>query len=66
MQLSSIDYISRLADDLTIKYNTRNPYELCDELGVSIRLKDLGTDIKAFYFYQSRIRNITLNTSDAS
>ena len=60
--MSSIDYISRLADELTIKHNTRNPYELCDELGVSIRLKDLGTDIKAFYFYHSRIRNIVLNS----
>ena len=57
----SIDYISRVANSLSYKYQTRDPYQLCDSLGVRIRLKDLGTDIKAFYFYQSRIRNIVLN-----
>jgi len=60
--VSCIDYIIRVANTLTHKYQTRNPYELCDALGVRIRLKDLGTDIKAYYFYHSRIRNIVLNT----
>lgn len=59
--MSSYDYITREAKLLTRKFKTRNPYEICDELGVRIRLKDLGTDIKAYYFYQSRIRNIVLN-----
>jgi len=58
----SIDYIASVAEKLTRKNGTRNPYELCDALGVRIRLKDLGTDIKAYYFYQSRIRNIVLNS----
>ena len=59
--MASIDYISQIADNLIRKYKTRNPYELCDELGIRIRLKDLGTDIKAYYFYHSRIRNIVIN-----
>lgn len=59
--MSSLDYISDVADRLVRKYDTRDPYDICDELGVRIRLKDLGTDIKAYYFYQSRIRNIVLN-----
>lgn len=59
--MSSIDYIADAAEKLTRKYDTRNPYEICDALGVRIRVKDLGTDIKAYYFYQSRIRNIVLN-----
>ena len=59
--VSSIDYISREANKLAHKYQTRDPYEICDVLGVRIRLKDLGTHIKAYYFYQSRIRNIVLN-----
>jgi len=59
--VSSIDYITHEANKLTCAFHTRNPYEICDELGVYIRQKDLGTDIKAFYFYQSRIRNIVLN-----
>ena len=43
------------------KYDTRNPFELCDELHIRIRYKDLGTVMKAYYFYQSRIKNIVLN-----
>ena len=59
--MSSIDYISKTANDLAHKYQTRDPYGICAGLGVRIRLKDLGTGIKAYYFYQSRIRNIVLN-----
>ena len=60
--MPSIEYISRTVEKLSRKYKTRDPYELCDALGVRIRLKDLGTDIKAYYFYLSRIRNIVLNS----
>ena len=59
--MSSINYISRTVDKLSKKYKTRDPYELCYALGVRVRLKDLGTGIKAYYFYQSRIRSIVLN-----
>ncbi|MCL1874676.1 MAG: ImmA/IrrE family metallo-endopeptidase [Synergistaceae bacterium] len=59
--MSSIDHISRAVDKLRQKYKTRDPYELCRALGVRVRLKDLGAGIKAYYFYQSRIRNIVLN-----
>lgn len=59
--MSSIDYISGMAEKLTRKYETRDPYRICGQLGVSIRFKDLGTDIKAYYFFQSRIRNIVIN-----
>ena len=59
--MSTIDYISRTVQKLCRKYRTRDPYELCDALGVRVRLKDLGTSIKAYYFYQSRIRSIVLN-----
>lgn len=59
--MPSIDRISKVANNLVSKYDTRDPYKICEELGVRIRLKDLGTDIKAYYFYQSRIRNIVIN-----
>ena len=61
MPMSTIGYIANVVETLTHKYGTRCPYELCAALGIKIRLKDLGTDIKAFYFYQSRVRNIVLN-----
>lgn len=57
----SMGYIADVVNKMTRKYDTRDPYEICDALGVRIRLMDLGTDIKAYYFYQSRIRNIVLN-----
>ena len=60
--MSSIDYISHEVSKLVRKFKTRDPYKLCDALGVRIRFKDLGTDIKAYYFYHSRIRNIVLNS----
>ena len=60
--MPSINQISRAVDKLTRKYQTRDPHELCAALGVRIRLMDLDTDIKAYYFYQSRIRNIVLNS----
>jgi Zn-dependent peptidase ImmA (M78 family) len=50
-----------MAEKLCRKYATRDPYEICDALDVRIRLKDLGTDIKAYYFCHSRIHNIVLN-----
>ena len=59
--MASFGYIEEVVSKLIQKYKTRDPYELCDALGVRIRLKDLGTDIKAYYFYHSRIRNIVLN-----
>lgn len=59
--MSSIDYISRAVNKLSEKYQTKDPYELCNALGIRIRLKDLGTGIKAYYIYQSRIRSIVLN-----
>ena len=59
--MSSMDYITREANKLTHKFQTRDPNEICDALDVRIRLKDLGKDIKAYYLYQSRVRNIVVN-----
>jgi Zn-dependent peptidase ImmA (M78 family) len=61
MPTQSVSHIVTVVEGLLRTYQTRDPYELCDALGIRIRLKDLGTDIKAYYFYQSRIRNIVLN-----
>ncbi len=55
------DMISDKIAALIRKYNTRDPFQLCDDLGIRIRYKDLGTVMKAYYFYQSRIKNIVLN-----
>lgn len=56
------DIISKKIDALIRKYHTRDPFELCSDMDIRIRYMDLGTAIKAYYFYQSRIKNIVLNT----
>jgi len=48
-------------DKLSQKYSTRDPYELCDALGVKIHYKDLGPRVKVFYVCESRVRNIVIN-----
>jgi len=60
--MSSIGYITGIAEKLTHIYKTHDPYDLCDALNVRVRLKDLGKDIKAYYFCHSRIRNIVVNS----
>jgi len=59
--MATMGYISRVANNLVSKYGTRDPIKLCEALDIKIRLKDLGRDIKAYYFYHSRIRNIVVN-----
>ena len=61
MWVFSIDHIAKVVEALSRKYHTRDPSELCKELGIRIRLKDLETELKAYYYCQSRIRNIVVN-----
>ena len=60
--MAAIDYIAGEVTKLVRKTGTRDPYRICKELDIRIRYKDMGTDIKAFYFYHSRIRNIVVNS----
>ena len=57
-----IEYISQKVNSLIQKYDTRNPFELCKKLNIKVHYKDLGSSMKAFYFYQSRIKNIVINS----
>ena len=59
--MSSIGYVISVVEELVRKYGTRDPYELCDCLGIRIRRKDLGKKLKGFFFYQSRIANIVID-----
>ena len=56
-----INYIVDKVKYLISEYKTGDPFELCDAMGIHIYYKDLGDRIKAFYFYQSRIKNIVIN-----
>ena len=60
--MTSIPEISQKIDHLIKKYDTRDPFKLCKELKIKVHYKDLGYALKAFYFYQSRIKNIVINS----
>lgn len=59
----STGYIIRVVDELKKKYGTNDPYELCDLLGIRIRRKDLKKKLKGFFYYQSRIPNIVIDSN---
>lgn len=59
----SAEYIIRTVAELIQKYGTRDPYELCNCLGIRIRRKDLEKKLKGFFFYQSRISNIVIDSN---
>ena len=61
--MANMNYISDVVSKLVHKYDTRDPFVICKELDIRIRYKNLGQDIKAYYFYHSRIRNIVLNSN---
>lgn len=56
------NFILKKVTSIVTKFNTRNPFEICDGLNINIYYKNLGHSVKAFYFYQSRIKNIIINT----
>lgn len=59
----STDYIIRAVEKLERRYGTRDPYELCGSLGIHIRKMDLKKKLKGFFFYQSRIANIVIDSN---
>lgn len=45
------------------KYDTRDPYELCKCLGIKIHFYDMEKKLKGFFFYQSRQKNIVIDSN---
>ena len=60
--MSNVDFIHEKVDTITRKFDTRDPFEICKNMDIHIHYKDLGTALKAYYFYQSRIKNIVINS----
>lgn len=60
--MPTTDYISNKVEGIVKKYRTRDPFELCQDMGIAIRYRDLGERLKGFFFYQSRIKTIVLNS----
>jgi len=60
--MSNIDFIHEKVDTIIKKFDTRDPFEICKCMDVHIHYKDLGNALKAYYFCQSRIKNIVINS----
>ena len=58
-----MDIISSQVQELVDRYQTRDPYELCQLLGIAVRFKDLGVRLKAYYVVISCMDNIVISNS---
>ncbi len=56
-------HIIDTVDKLVKKYHTRDPYKLCELLGIKIHYYDLEKKLKGFFFYQSRQKNIVIDSN---
>lgn len=61
--MATTAYIVEIVDKLVRKYHTRDPYELCDALGIKIHYKDMQKKLKGFFFCQSRQKNIVIDNN---
>ena len=56
-------HIIRAVERLIKKYDTRDPYELCKLLGIKIHYYDSQKKLKGFFYYQSRQKNIVIDSN---
>lgn len=54
-----IDKVAKLVK----RYSTRDPYKLCECLGIKIHFYDMEKKLKGFFFYQSRQKNIVIDSN---
>lgn len=62
-QVRTAAHIIETVKKLIKKYDTRDPYELCKCLGIKIHFYDMEKKLKGFFFYQSRQKNIVIDSN---
>lgn len=60
--MSNIEFIHSKVVEITKKYSSRDPFDICRSMNIHVHYKDLGNALKAYYFCQSRIKNIVINS----
>ena len=60
--MSVLDSIPQKVQTLVKKYDTRDPFELCRKLRIGVKYRELCPQLKAYFFYQSRIKTVVLNS----
>ena len=53
--------ITEIVHNLINKFNTRNPFEICDYLGIKIHYHDLCGKLKGYYMKHNGVPNIILD-----
>jgi Zn-dependent peptidase ImmA (M78 family) len=61
--MSKNDIIKKRVRTIIKHTGTRDPLKIAAAQGIAVRVKDLGGSVAAYYFCQSRIRNIVLSSS---
>ena len=61
--MAQIGFILENVKKLISKFDTRDPFKICKNMNIKIHYKDLGPSLKAYYFCQSRIKNIVSNSN---
>lgn len=56
-------HIIEAVEKLVKKYDTRDPYELCRLLKIKVHFYDMEKKLKGFFFYQSRQKNIVIDSN---
>ena len=59
--MAKLDYIIKKVDFLVRRHGTRDPFVICDRLQIRVKCKPLCSQLKAFFFYQSRMKTILLD-----
>ena len=54
------EYIQHVANKLVKKYDTRDPFQLCEAMGIQEFYADLGS-LKGMYKYFKRNRFVAIN-----
>ena len=62
-QVRTTTYIIDTVGKLVKKHHTRDPYELCELLGIKIHYYNMEKKLKGFFFYQSRQKNIVIDSN---
>lgn len=55
--------IRNIVDNLCLKYKTKNPYHLADNLGIIIQYGEQMENVRGFYLYANRVKLICLGNN---
>ena len=61
--MNTSEYIFDRVARIVKKHKSRNPFELCEALGIRIKYAELTDTLDGYFFSQSRIKTVVLNSA---